>query len=163
MADARRLDELQSKKATLDKLSTGELARLAEEVLKEAEAEIDDAVKAESLLSIVPILMLAEALYSRSRYKAAIEKLKYANDWFKKAKTQSTDQIKRVSLKASISDSIEALRLVTQEKSKGSVLDIAKKKATDTAKEIKDEIQTGFVITAGIAALLLLASRNDKK
>lgn len=164
MIDARGLSELEKTKAGLDQQSTDQLARLAGELAERAEDDIEEAVKSEFSIPIVPITILIQRLISRSRYKLAIEKLDYARGWLKKAKEQKTDQLKRISYKASISDSVEALRLLLEERSKGSNVNVAvntaKQKVDEAVQEARSTVIATLVIAGGI---LLLANSNDKR
>lgn len=155
--------DFESVKRELDKKPVAELRALASKLLNDADERVNAAINSESLLPVIPVALL-QIYLTKSRYKAAFEKLTYAKSWFDKGETQQTDALKSISYKSSISDSLEAIRLTLNEQGKGStfetVLQSAKQSAQETVQELKQGAFVGLAL--GVGALWLLSARNGR-
>ena len=157
-----RAGQLNARKSSLDGLPVERLQREAQWAYDEATQTVSEAVADEPwYVSLVPLALLATRVYSRSRYKSAIEKLGYAKSWLDNAKSAQSDQIRRIALKQAFSDSAHAIQLVGEEASKGSAADTAITAAKSVIQEEVEAVRGQFLIGAAIVAgILILANRR---
>lgn len=159
----RRAGELAAQREKLDGNDTANLARIAEQTYLEVEKVIGEETKAPWYLSLVPLTYLGATGAEQLRYKAALDKLKYAKGWLDNAKSAQSDSMKRVAYKQAYSDSAHALQLFWEEASKGStpsrIVDRAKEELDKEIDSIKKQALVGVVV----AGFFLWAVSQSKK
>lgn len=157
-----RAVQLNARKASLDGLPVEQLQREAQSAYDEATKTVTDAIADEPwYVSLVPLALLATRVYSRSRYKLAIEKVGYAKSWLDNAKSAQSEQMRRIALKQAYSDSVYAIQLVGEEAGKGSAADTAITAAKNVIEHEVEAVRGQFLIGAAIvASILFLANRR---
>src|SRR5262245_53776203 len=116
----RRVRELTEQKSKLDQLDTPNLTRIAEKTYEEVEAALYEGIKDEWYIELMMVVSVASHYIQKSRYKLAFEKLGYAKGWLDHAKSNKSEDMKRIALRQSFSDSAHALQLFVEEFNKGS-------------------------------------------